>query len=155
MLEAGSGSWQFIWRVKGNKCALLKSILSTHLYWTGAIGIIGDTAVNQMGFPCGSAGSESICNVEDLGSIPGLGRSLGEGNSYPLQCSGLENIQDKRQSVSLTLCHPMDCSPPCSSIHGISQARVLEWIAISFSRGSSQSKDWTQVICIAGRFFSI
>ena len=38
---------------------------------------------------------------------------------------------------------PMDCSPPGSSVHGISQARVLEWIAVSFSRGSSQPRDWT------------
>ena len=43
------------------------------------------------GFPCDSAGKESTCNVGDLGSIHGLGRSPGEGNSYPLQFSGLEN----------------------------------------------------------------
>ena len=43
------------------------------------------------GFPGGSAGEESACNVGDLGSIPGLGRSPGEGKGYPLQCSGLEN----------------------------------------------------------------
>ena len=42
-------------------------------------------------FPCGSAGKESACNAGDLDSIPGLGRSPGEGNSYPLQYSGLEN----------------------------------------------------------------
>ena len=44
-----------------------------------------------LGFPGGSAGQESTCNAEDLGLIPGLGRSLGEGNGYPLQYSGLEN----------------------------------------------------------------
>ena len=44
-----------------------------------------------MGFPCGSAGKESICNAGDLGLIPGLGRSPGEGKGYPLQYSGLEN----------------------------------------------------------------
>ena len=42
-------------------------------------------------FPCGSAGKESACNVGDLGSVPGLGRSPGEGKGYPLQYSGLEN----------------------------------------------------------------
>ena len=47
-----------------------------------------------LGFPGGSAGKESACNVGDLGSIPGLGRSPGEGNSYPLQYSGLENSMD-------------------------------------------------------------
>jgi len=44
-----------------------------------------------LGFPGGSAGKNSTCNVGDLGLIPGLGRSPGEGNSYPLQYSGLEN----------------------------------------------------------------
>ena len=53
-----------------------------------------------------------------------------------------------------TLCDPMDFSPAGSSVHGISQARVLEWVAIYFSRGSSQPRDPTQVSCIAGRFFT-
>ena len=51
------------------------------------------------------------------------------------------------------LCDPIDCSLPGSS-HGILQARILEYVAISFSRGSSQPKDWTQVSCIAGRLFT-
>ena len=46
------------------------------------------------GFPCGSAGKESTCNVGDLGSIPGLGKSPGEGKGYPLQYSGLESSMD-------------------------------------------------------------
>ena len=54
-----------------------------------------------------------------------------------------------------TLCDPMDCSPPGFSIHGIFQAWVLEWVAISFSRGSSWPRDWTQVSRIAGRGFTI
>ena len=54
-----------------------------------------------------------------------------------------------------THCGPMDYSPPGSSVHGILQARILEWTAISFSRGSSQPSDWTRVSCIAGRFFTI
>ena len=52
------------------------------------------------------------------------------------------------------LCDPMDCSPPGSSVHGIFQARILDWVAISFSSGSSQPRDWTQVSCTAGRFFT-
>ena len=47
-----------------------------------------------LGFPGGSAGKESALNMGDLGSIPGLGRSPGEGKGYPLQCSGLENSMD-------------------------------------------------------------
>ena len=46
------------------------------------------------GFPCGSADKESACNVRDLGSIPGLGRSPGEGKGYAVQHSGLENSMD-------------------------------------------------------------
>ena len=57
------------------------------------------------GFPCGSAGKESACNVGDLGSIPGLGRSPGEGSGYPLQYSGLQN--------------PMDCVG-----HGVSKTQT-------------------------------
>ena len=58
-----------------------------------------------------------------------------------------------------TLCDPMDCSLPGSSTppphHGILQARVLEWVAISFTRGSSRLRDRTQVSCIPGRRFSL
>ena len=53
-----------------------------------------------------------------------------------------------------TLCGPMFCSLPDSSVHGILQARILEWGAIPFSRESSWPRDWTQVSCIVGRFFA-
>ena len=53
-----------------------------------------------------------------------------------------------------TLCDPMDYSLPGSLVHGIFQARVLEWVAISFSRGSSQPRNWTRVSHIAGRCFT-
>ena len=54
-----------------------------------------------------------------------------------------------------TLCDLMDCSPASSSVHGILQARILEWVAIPFSRGSSQPRDWTQVPYIVVRFFTV
>ena len=54
-----------------------------------------------------------------------------------------------------TLCDPMDCNLPGSSVHGIFQERVLEWVAISFSGGSSQPRDQTQVSHIVGRRFAI
>ena len=54
-----------------------------------------------------------------------------------------------------TFCDPMDCSPPGSSVHGILQARILEWVAMPSSRGSSQARDWTQVSCTAGGLFTI
>ena len=53
----------------------------------------------------------------------------------------------------LTLCDPVDYSPPGSPVHGILQPRILEWVAISFSRGSSQPRDQTPVSHIADRFF--
>ena len=96
---------------------------------------------NNWGFPCNSVGKESTYNAGDPGSIPGLGRSSGERNGNPLQDSCPEN--------------PMDCGLPGSSVHGILQARRLEWVAIPFPRGSSQPRDWTQVSHIAGRFFTI
>ena len=51
------------------------------------------------------------------------------------------------------LCNPMDNSLPGSSVHGISQARILEWLAVSFSRETSRLRNWTRVTCLAGRFF--
>ena len=54
-----------------------------------------------------------------------------------------------------TLCDPMDCSNPGSSVHEILQARILEWVAIPFSKGSSWPRDQTQISCSEGRFFSI
>ena len=56
--------------------------------------------------------------------------------------------------LCLTLCDPMECSPQGSSVHGISQARMLEWVAISSSRGSSQPRARTRVSLIKGRFFT-
>ena len=53
------------------------------------------------------------------------------------------------------LCNPVDCSLPGSSVHEIFQARVLEWVAISFSRGSSWPREWTQVSRIAGRRLTV
>ena len=57
--------------------------------------------------------------------------------------------------LGLTLCNPMDCSPPGSSVHRILQARILEWVVIFFFRCSSWPRDWTQVSYIAGRFSAV
>ena len=61
--------------------------------------------------------------------------------------------------LCLTLWNPMGCSLPGSftwnSLHGILQARILEWVVIPFSMGSSQSRDQTHISCIAGRFFTV
>ena len=60
-----------------------------------------------------------------------------------------------QSNVLVTLCDPLDCSPPGSSVHGISQARILEWVAISSSRESSPPRDQTQISCTSGRFFTV
>ena len=72
--------------------------------------------------------------------------------SYILHCR-LNEMPCVHAELCPTLCAPMDCSLPGSSIHGIFQALILEWVAFSFSRGSSWPRDWTQVSRIASRFF--
>ena len=64
------------------------------------------------------------------------------------------NIESEVAQSRPALCDPMEYSPPGSSVYGIFQARVLEWIAISFSRGSSQPTEQTQIFHIAGGFFT-
>ena len=57
--------------------------------------------------------------------------------------------------TSPSLCNPVDCNLPGSSVHGILQARILEWVTVPFSRGSSQAGDQTQVSHVAGRYFNV
>ena len=73
---------------------------------------------------------------------------------FYIQVSFWSEVKWSTQSC-LTLCDPMDCSLPGSSVHWIFQARILEWVTISFSRGSSQPRDWTGVSCIAGRLLAV
>ena len=75
------------------------------------------------------------------------------------QCHQIVSTKE-REKVLVTNClpgslQPHDCSPPGSSVHGILQARILEWVAMPSSRGSSQPRDRTQVSCIADGFFTI
>ena len=57
--------------------------------------------------------------------------------------------------LCLTLCDPMDCSPSGSSVHGIIQARILKWLAISLSRGSSRDQTWISLILLANTSYLI
>ena len=97
-------------------------------------------------------------DIRNTSSILRSKRSPGEGNGNPLQYSCLENLMDRgawwatesmgsQRVKSLhscpTLCDPMDYNPPGSSLHGILQARILEWVAMPFFRGSSQPRDGT------------
>ena len=74
---------------------------------------------------------------------------------YSLTYYTLDIMKSEVAQSCPTLCDPMDCSPTDSSIHGIFQARVLERVAISFSRGSSWPRGWTRVSHIAGMCFTI
>ena len=69
--------------------------------------------------------------------------------------STLKESESEVAQLCWTLCNPMDCSLPGFSIHGILQARVLEWVAISFSKGSSRPRDGTRVSRIPGRHFNL
>ena len=121
-----------------------------------------------MGFPGGTRGKEPTCQCSRYkrrGSVPGSERCPGVGNGSPVQNSCLENSTDrgahslKRQSsVSLVvlcpiLCNPMDCSLRRLLCPGDFPARILEWVAISFSGGSSWPWDptWVSRISCTGR----
>ena len=99
-----------------------------------------------------------VCIIEDVGldwdtqlrhahRYTFIYACLSTGYTLQSTCASAKSTQS-----CLTLCDPMDSSPACSSLHGILQARILEWVVIPFSRGSSQMRDWTQVSCIAGGF---
>ena len=83
------------------------------------------------------------------GTLPGPDHSL----SYYVPSPAFNSMCLDAQSC-LTLCNPMDYSLPGSSVPGILQARILEWVALPSSRGSSQPRDWTWVSHIAGGFFT-
>ena len=105
-----------------------------------------------MGFP---GGEESVCNAGDLGSLPGLGRSLGERNGYPLQYSSLENSMGCISMGSQRVGH--DWVTFTLLLYQLSHQgspRILEWVAYPFSSGSSWPRNHTRVSCMAGRFFT-
>ena len=85
--------------------------------------------------------------------MPGRGPQ-GRKEFHPEPVTFWVSEKSKVAQSCLTLCNPMDCSLPGSS-HRIFQARVLEWVAISFSRGSSPPTDQTRVSCIVGRRFTV
>ena len=79
-----------------------------------------------------------------------------QADSLPLSHMGSSPLSNSEVAQSCpTLCDPIACSLPASSTHGVFQARILEWVAISFSRGSSQPRDRTLVSHTAGRLFTV
>ena len=97
--------------------------------------------------------SESISNIQIHMVKP-------PGTWYHFPTSMCEDLKKVKVKISVTqsrptLCDPMDCSLPDSSVHKILQARILEWVAMPSSKGSSRHRDQTQVSHFAGRFFTI
>ena len=82
------------------------------------------------------------------------GKNTGVGCHFLLRSMKVKSQSEVAQSFP-TPRDPLDCSPPDSSVHGILQARILEWVAIPFLRQLCQPRDWTWVFCIAGRFFTV
>ena len=102
----------------------------------------------------------TLCDPID-GSPPGSprpwgspGKNTGVGCNFLLQCMKVKSESEVDRSCP-TLIDPMDCSLPGSSLHGIFQAKVLEWVANSFSRGSSWLRDQTRVFRIVGGCFTV
>ena len=118
ILRAGgrNGDWEAVWKGKESLC----SYICIYLF----------NFPSQSTFPASVPGSPSL-------SLSPL--------EYPVYGQQLWSICSVAQSC-LTLCDPMDCSLPGSSVYRFSQARILEWISIPFSRGSSQPRDWTSLL---------
>ena len=73
----------------------------------------------------------------------------GQGGNNLEKTTNRDNVLCLVAQLCLTLCDPMDCSPPGSSVHGILQARILEWVSMPFSRGSPQPRDQTHVSSVS------
>ena len=97
------------------------------------------------------------CPQGDSGFVLEFLEAQSNFGSGPSSCYFAREVQFQSvsHSVCQTLCNPMDCSPPVSSVQGISRTRILKWVAISFSRGSSPPRGQTQVPCIADGFFTV
>ena len=100
-----------------------------------------------------SSSVPSSCNPHTPAytSAPSLMQCTGD-FSHRLTCTMLAVVLVTQ--LCPILCDPTDCTLPGSSVYGILQARILEWIAIPFSRGSFRPRDQTRIACIAGRFFT-
>ena len=150
LLMYGTQVQSLVWE-DSTCCRATKSLC--HNYWACAL---EPTSRN-----CWSLCAEHLCSeTREVASMRSLHNCNEDSRLLQLEKTACSNedpspgASEVAQSCP-TLCNPMGCSLPRSSIHGIFQARVLEWIAISFSRGSSRPRDRTRVSCIVGRRFTI
>ena len=147
--------------VFGNKEFMTWAIVSSvqlqllQHYWLG----------HRFGLPwywmvCLGNKQRSFCHFWDCIYILHFRLSFVDYDGYSISSKGflptVVDIMVRVKSLSrVQLCDTMDCSLPQSSVHGIFQARILEWVAISFSRGSSWPRDRTQVSHTVGRCFTV
>ena len=109
-----------------------------------------------VGSPCSPRDSQESSPAPQFRSINSSSLSLFYGPALAYIYDYLKNHMFVLVAQScMTLCNPMDCSPPGSSVHEILQTRILEWVAISLSRGSSRPRDQTQVSSNPGECFTI
>ena len=105
---------------------------------------LGLHSVYSFSLPCKLSSSHDLVHYIESGPMGFSCALYGSLHSYLLPSSACCLVAE----LCSTLCDSMDCSPPGSSVHGIVQARILEWVAMFPSRGSSQPRDQTQISCI-------
>ena len=96
-------------------------------------------------------GGLTVCIIQRCSNLPSGGHHCHWCRIHP----SFYQVKMKVAHSCPILCDPTNCSPSGSSVHRILQARLLEWIVMPFSRGSSWPREWTWVSCIAGRFFTV
>ena len=145
------------------------SVHSTHTMCKLVQGIPSNKGICVQLFKTQAPLSIGFSRLEWVGChllLHGIFPTQGLNVSFPCSCIGRQILNHSatweapiRQVLAillcLILCSPMECTPPDSSVHGILQARILEWVAISFPRGSSQPRNRTQVSFFADRFFIV
>ena len=164
---SGAGNIQRQPRTTGN---FIKQRRSQRLMETGNslmvqwLGLWVFTAENTGSIPGrGSKILQAMCQGKKIRLMETYQKDIGIWETLSLQKNNNYNQSNHTELYNqrlvtqscLTLCPPVDYSLPGSSVHGIFQARILVWIAIPFSRGSSQPRDHTRVSCVAGLFFTI
>ena len=118
------------------------------------LGMILQNTLVQGRWERGRAGRTNSPALTSVQLVCPVSRTLGGGLFPAFRCLLPLPLLKVAQSCP-TLCNHMGCSPPGSSVHGILQVRILEWVAFPFSRGSSQPRDQSQLSHTAGRFFTI
>ena len=134
--------------------APLKSLLASHLltlHWLQQVTDSSPRSVEQ-GRTTAQEGGATGINIYWI-ILQSLTIIIPKNLCYGLNC--VKCVKVLVTQSCLALCNSMYCSPPGSSVRGILQAGILEWVAMPSSRGSSQPRYWTWVSCIAGRFFTI